>query len=225
MEIYDDGKKPFITPLGVAKFPALVQPDTQFDKPHGVYKVDLILTPAESIVVEAKAKEAAEKYRQEDLKNNPSRKSWGIHLPILPDLNKEKEETGMVIARFKQKAKIATRDGRLIDKSIMIHDAQGNRVTGVDPRGGSKIHVAYYMLPYAAPTTRTYGITFRLVAVQIIELVESSQREVGFTPKEGYVQPKQEAIDHESEIQGQESSSEKVVFMESEEEDTTPPPF
>ena len=61
MEIYDDGKKPFITPLGVAKFPALVQPDTQFDKPHGEYKVDLILTTAESNVVEAKAKEASDK--------------------------------------------------------------------------------------------------------------------------------------------------------------------
>ena len=225
LEIYDTGKKPFISPKGIAKFPALLNADDHYDKPHGIYKVDLIVTPTQAKAVAAHAKREAVKFKNEDLKSNPSRKDWGIHVPVTPDLNKEKEETGQMILRFKQKKMIVTRDGREIEKKIFICDADGNRTTNIEPKGGSKLNVAYYMLAYMAPSTKTYGVTFRLLGVQIIELVESSERDMGFTKQEGYVQPKQEAVDNEEEIQIEDFQTGSTVSMESDEEDTEAPSF
>ena len=224
-EIYDTGKKPFVSPQGIAKFPALLKADDHYDKPHGIYKVDLIVTPTQAKEVAAHAKREAVKFKNDDLKSNPSRKDWGIHIPVAPDLNKEKEETGQMILRFKQKKMIITRDGREIEKKIFICDADGNRTTNVDPKGGSKINVAYYMLAYMAPSTKTYGVTFRLLGVQIIDLVESSERDMGFSKQDGYVQPKQEAVDNETEMQIEEVETDSTVSMESNEEDTSTPAF
>ena len=130
-----------------------------------------------------------------------------------------------MILRFKQKKMIVTRDGREIEKKIFICDADGNRTTNIEPKGGSKLNVAYYMLAYMAPSTKTYGVTFRLLGVQIIELVESSERDMGFTKQEGYVQPKQEAVDNEEEIRIEDFQPDSTVSIESNEEDTEAPAF
>ena len=39
----------FTTPKGIAQYPWLSIPDTKYNKPEGVYKVDLIIPKADAI--------------------------------------------------------------------------------------------------------------------------------------------------------------------------------
>ena len=155
----------------------------------------------------------------DDGKTYPARKKWGLHLPLLEDANQDGEATGMVVVRFKQAAVLRTRDGREINKSVLIFDSQGNRVTDINPYSGTKMAVAYTMSAYANPTGSTYGVTFRLVAVQVIELVEGGNgadaESLGFSKQDGFVQ--QDAVNEDESF----TDSSEAVPMEGKEEETT----
>ena len=216
-----------VSPIGTAKFPYLVKPDTKFDE-RGTYKVDLIITPKEAAVIKSVATKLATSFKKDDVESNPARKKWGLHLPLLDDTNQDGEDTGQKVARFKQAASIRTRDGRDISKSILLFDSQGNRLTDINPYSGTKMSVAYTMSAYANPTGKTYGVTFRLVAAQIIELVEGgtgmSAESLGFTNQtDGFVMDvEQQEADDETEIL-EEATTETVsesVSVQSEEEDS-----
>ena len=216
-----------VSPIGTAKFPYLVNPDTKFDE-RGTYKVDLIITPKEAASIKSVATKLATSFKKDDLESNPTRKKWGLHLPLLDDTNQDGEDTGQKVARFKQAASIRTRDGRDISKSVLLFDSQGNRLTDVNPYSGTKMSVAYTMSAYANPTGKTYGVTFRLIAAQIIELVEGgtgmSAESLGFTNQmDGFVVDiEQQEADDETEIL-EENATETVtkqVSVQSKEEDS-----
>jgi len=201
-----------VSPVGIAKFPYLVQPDTKFDE-RGTYKVDLIISEEEAQEIKATATKLASSFKKEDIEGNPSRKKWGLHLPLLDDLDQAGEDTGQKVARFKQVAVIRTRDGREITKSILLFDSQGNRISDVNPYSGTKMSVAYTMSAYVNPTGKTYGVTFRLIAVQIIELVEggmsASAESFGFhNQDDGFV------IDQHEMVQKQDVDDEAEILSE-----------
>lgn len=214
------------SPIGTAKYPYLVRPDDKFDE-RGTYKVDLIITPKEATEIKSIATKLAASFKKEDLESNPTRKKWGLHLPLLDDIDKDGEDTGQKVARFKQAASIRTRDGRDIKKKILLFDTEGNRCKNIDPYSGTKMCVAYNMSAYANPTGKTYGVTFRLVAAQIFELVEGgksmSAESLGFTTEsDGFVMDvEQQEADDETEIfQSEETDAPKSVSVQSEEETT-----
>ena len=217
-----------VSPIGIAKYPYLVDPDTKFDE-RGTYKVDLIISPKEAAAIKSVATKLATAFKKEDAEANPARKKWGLHLPLLDDLNQDGDQTGQKVARFKQAASIRTRDGRDINKSILLFDSQGNRISDVNPYSGTKMSVAYTMSAYANPTGKTYGVTFRLIAAQIIELVEGgtgmSAESLGFTNQsDGFVMAEQQDADDETEIlESDETETEtepESVSVQSEEEST-----
>ena len=84
----------YTTPVGTAKFPYLVKPDTKFDD-RGTFKVDLIITSKEAAVIKAAATELAKSFMKEDLESNTTRKKWGLHLPLLDDIDQDGEDTGL----------------------------------------------------------------------------------------------------------------------------------
>ena len=231
METYNSDRQPFVTPKGIAKWPHLVKPDTHFNKAGGTYHVDLIITPKEAVKLKAEAVRYVKAFRENDLKSNPSRKDWGIQVPIINDLNKDKEDTGMMVARFKQNAEIRTRDGRIFKKSVVLYDA-GNAESGpkriddgTDPKGGSVMKVAYAMFLYASPVAKVYGAQFRLKSAQIFEMVTGEESSCPFTKEDGYQHTTKEKVDSETEFQNEESIFKAEVSMESQEEDTEPPSF
>ena len=213
-----------VSPIGTAKYPYLTQPDTKFDE-RGTYKVDLIITTFEANDILKTATLLAKEFKKEDLESNPARKKWGLHLPLLADVNQDGEDTGAMVARFKQSATIRTRDGREIKKSILLFDYKANRLSNVNPYSGTKMSVAYTMSAYANPTGKTYGVTFRLIAAQIVELVEGGQgtsaESLGFQSQtDGFVRTEQQDADDEAEIleSAAEESPTKPVSGQGEEE-------
>lgn len=178
------------TPAGIVRYAWLQNPDTRFN-PEGVYKVDLLI-PSRScidlrhqlddLVVGAfsSAKAAA--------KNPRHAKQITVSRPYFSDCDKVGEDAEQMEIRFRMIAKIKTSVGDYIRRPF-VFDAYCNAVEKCPEVGrGSRLKINFTPLPYFNPATREAGVSLRLNAVQILELVArngESATEFGFTSGEG----------------------------------------
>lgn len=178
-------KKPrFTTPTGIAQYPWLNKPDTKFN-PDGEYKVNLeVDTDAAQKLVTFLDEQFAQAVA-EAKKANPGKKikegSPGY------DVN---EETGKVTFKFKTKAKVTTKSGDTFDQKIALFDAKGKPLTNApNIGGGSKVKVSFEIMQYYTAMAGA-GLSLRVKAVQVIDLVEfsggASAEAYGFGEEEGY---------------------------------------
>lgn len=188
------------SPSGTALFPWLHKPDTKFN-PDGEYGVKLVLP--------AKAKEtkeylaalddaydlaiAAAREEMETKKGAAAAKK--LKLADKPYSIEEDEETGKptgnVRINFKLKAKVTSKkDGQVYEQHPHIFDAKGKIVADVPNIGsGSTIKTSAFIIPFYTAQVGA-GITLRLRAVQLLELVEfgasANASGYGFAEEEGY---------------------------------------
>lgn len=178
--------KQFITPKGVAVYPWLTKPDTKFNA-DGEYRVRLRVDgEAAQELIEALEAEAEGSY-QAALKENKGKKLKRADLPFKEVVDDEGNETGEFEFNFKMKAKLTTKAGDVIEQKPKLFDAKGKE-TKASPYGGSVIKVAFQAVPFYTSLIGA-GISLRLRAVQIIELVESSggnASSYGFDEEDGY---------------------------------------
>jgi hypothetical protein len=191
-----DAKKPKplvkgITPLGIAIFPWLSKPDTKF-KAEGEYRLKLKLEGEEATKLKAAidaaydqaiALMAAEKDKKVD-------KIKRADKPYKAEEDKEGNETGALLFTFKQKAQITFKTGPEAGKTKQIKVdilGAGNKPLPKDSPvfGGSKVKVAFEAWPFFTAAVGA-GLTLRLNAVKVIELVSSGNRDYGFDEDEGY---------------------------------------
>lgn len=143
-------KKPtFKTPQGIAQYPWLNIPDTQFDH-EGQYKCNLRLS-------EAEAKPLMDEIRKAAI-DAFGDKAKSATLPFVKDA-----ETGDVIVKTKSKYQPSVCDssGKVIPTASL-------------PKifGGSEVKLAGTLFPYQAGGR--HGISMQLGAVQLIKLSENS---------------------------------------------------
>lgn len=174
----------FVTPTGVAQYPHLTKPDTKFN-PDGEYKV--------SLEIDAKAAEEIVSFLDEQFeeavasakKENAGKKIKEGDVPYSVN-----EENGKVTVRFKLKAKVTPKKGEPWDQKVAIFDAKGQPIVGdIKIGGGTKMKVSYEVVPYYTAIAGA-GISLRVRAVQIIELVEygsgAQAGSFGFGEEDGY---------------------------------------
>ena len=149
--------KKFKSPVGIAAYPWLNQPDTRYDA-DGVYQVNLILDKKDAQKLQDVVKEVG----------NGGRRS-PVGPEYIKDENGDKKKTGKYSVRFKLKAKVKTKKGDSWEQAPILYDAEGTRVTDVKIGGGSKIQVSYEAIPYDQGEG---GVTFRMKGVRILDLVE-----------------------------------------------------
>ncbi len=196
-------KKPrFTTPAGIAQYPRLNQPDTKFN-PDGEYKVKLEITnPSDVATLSAFLDEQVEKSLKLATKENPGKKIKQGDAPYEVD-----EDTGKMVVNFKLKAKVKTKSGEEFEQRPALFDAKGKPFNDVNVGGGSKIKVAYEVIPFYTALVGA-SISLRLKAVQVIDLVEysggASADSYGFGEEEGY-----EAEDNSAESNGFNSETEE----------------
>lgn len=144
------------TPVGIAKFPKLSEPDTQFD-PEGVFSVGLLLKDEAADLV----KEAVEKFYEvskEHAETVLGKKVRGADLPLKEDTDKDGNETGFTLFRAKSKSKVM--------KVVPIFDKFGDRTEeSVTP--GSKIKLAVTLASYVIGGR--FGVSVRLNGVLLLE--------------------------------------------------------
>lgn len=170
------------TPEAVSRFPKLTAPDHKFSD-AGTYSVALIFDPAdpehaafldrvESARVASVAAAQAEMKGKAKVKEADS--------PIRPELDDQQEETGRKVVNFKMSATLTRKDGTTIQRKPDIFDAKGTRLaTPPEIWGGSLLRVACEVSSYMVPALGA-GISLRLKAVQILELVSGSRNAAGY---------------------------------------------
>lgn len=195
-----------VSPVGVSQYAWLTTPDTRFDE-TGHYKTNLILKAkdAQPLVTQINAEIkksltlAKEKAKGKSIKQAPS--------PFEDELIDGKP-SGNVIFKFKTKAKIITKDGKVIPNRVALFDSAGTPMIDANIWSGSEMKVSAELIPYYTAMAGA-GVSMRLRAVQITKLVEggsSNAKGYGFEKvKDGYEQP--EAVVAQEENVSQEATS------------------
>lgn len=175
----------FTTPKGLAQYPSIKTPDTKFN-PEGDYKVNLVMEDDEKTNALVSKLEAILEDFYENDDNVKQAISKGRKV-VTQDIY-EKDEEGRIVMKFKQKAVITKKDGSKIPVKIRQFDSKGKPID-VNIGRDSVIKVSFTANPYYMPSTRTCGLSLRLLAVQVISLNEfgdASASSYGFEEEEGY---------------------------------------
>jgi hypothetical protein len=197
-------KRPtYTSPKGVFKFPSLSKPDygnEKFPKPDGEFKVRLVVPAADAQPMIDKLTpewEAAIEQGKKDFAALalPQRKKLGAlkeQMFYEEEFDTETEEpTGNVIFNFKTKYKITDKKtGDVRFNKIGLFDAKGKPLpAGTAIYGGTEGKIAFQANPYFVAGQGMAGLSLRLSAAQVIELVGPGNRSAssyGFGEEEGY---------------------------------------
>jgi hypothetical protein len=159
------------TPIGVAVWPRLNTPDTEFNQ-DGEFKVDLRLDPTEEGVGAFLAdltKYADDAYAE--ICNEKGKKLKRSDFPWKNETDKDTgEPTGMVLLRTKMRHRVHPKNGDSFEQRPTLFDSKGTLMdVSTIIGGGSKIRVSLDVVPYYTAQIGA-GVTCRLKAVQVIEL-------------------------------------------------------
>jgi hypothetical protein len=194
----------YVTPAGTAKYPFLTKPDTKFN-PDGEYKLKLEIPGDKAQDLVTFLDEQFALAQEKAKKENAGKKIKPGNEPYEID-----QDSGKVTVNFKLKAKVTPKNGEPFEQKPAIFDSKGKPITGdAKVGGGSKVKVAYEVLPYYTAIAGA-GVSLRMKAVQVIELVEYSggagAGAYGFGEEEGY-----EAEDNSADSNGfsEETSNEE----------------
>ncbi len=176
--------KVITTPIGVAFYPHVVEPNTMFDD-NGLYDCKLHVSEGDFNSFELKVNEIVDAAYEQECKTRGKKK-----LQVSQKKPLRQTEEGDFEIYAKQKAKIDTRAKGTIEFSIALFDGQGKKINDKPKIGsGSRLRLGIEVAPYYTEMVG-FGYTLRLKAVQVIELVEYSGggNKFGFTAEEdGYV--------------------------------------
>jgi uncharacterized OsmC-like protein len=188
-----------LTPIGVAVFPRLKDPDFKFKKDHGEYSVKLRLPEAEARRIIALAEAVAEQsYRDKcaELAGQLDKKGKPIEVNKAEpsyevELDDNKQPKGTIIISFKMSGGFTDKKtGEKVKKRCPIFDSVGQEITGkVDVWGGSQLRISYEIMPYWTEADKKAGASFRLLAVQVIKLVTKGSGDAsmyGFGKEDGF---------------------------------------
>lgn len=174
----------FVTPKGEALYAKVLTPDTKFD-PDGVYKIDLFVDRDEAQDLINKLEVIRDDYLENsDIIKAVREKNPKARINVAEVY--EEDEEGRAHFKFKQKAKITTKTGQTYDKKVAIFDSKVKPIK-VEIGNGSTVKVSFSAQPYYMASTKTVGLSLKLIAVQVLNLVEFGQDDsAGFEAEEGY---------------------------------------
>lgn len=169
----------FTSPTGDALFAALISPDIKFNE-KGIYKVWLVMDVDDPEAEEFKAyidEEVKRVFEKEFAEAKPKmKKKMFKHFPYELATDEETgEETGKIFFKFssnasyldKKKQEEVKISPRLFDKFGKPFDRKSTPFVG----NGSLIQVAGFMKPFNQASTGLCGVSMKLSAVLIKELV------------------------------------------------------
>lgn len=211
------------TPPLTLVWPKLTEPDfgnAKFPKPDGEYstkakaseadpQVQKFLTKLQSMQDAAieKAKEAFSELKiaqRKELERKNGEGGLSINPFFKPIYDEETEEpTGEIEFKFAMKASgMNKKTNKKWTRKPQIVDARGNILTKPPAIwGGTTAIIAFDVEEggYFIPGTGAVGLGMKLAGVQILELVQGGQRNLGFAKQDGYEHQEDESSDGEEE--------------------------
>lgn len=176
--------KNLVTPTGATLYARVQTPDTHFDA-QGIYHVDLLLDEAKAEVLTETLSGILDEFYDA---NQVIQKALSQGKRITKASFCEQMQDGRYRFKFKQRATITTKSGDTFEKKITVVDSKLNRVHS-ELGNGSTVKISYFPVPYYAPSTKTAGVSLRLVGVQVLDFVGfGDSAACGFTEEDGYVE-------------------------------------
>jgi hypothetical protein len=158
---------------GNALWAKVFEPDTRY-VPEGEYSIQVVVPETEAAEVCEQLENMAQAKLAEVVKEQPKLKNvLSTRTPFEDETDETGNPTGNVLFKTKMKARIKSRDGRVYEQKPAVVDAKRTPLDGSQLIGnGSLVKVAVEPVPYMMQSTKQVGVTLRLKAVQIINLVE-----------------------------------------------------
>lgn len=188
------------TPVAKLKYPKLIEPETKFN-PEGVYKATAVIDSAEAAALADALDDLLTRHKASLKQQDPSKKDW--KLADLPYGYEEIDGKPCFVIKTKMKAKGIDRDGRAWSSVPALFDSKGQPVRDRDSLkgmwSGTVAKVNFEACPFYQAALGA-GITLRLKAVQIIDLVEGggSAESFGFGEEDGWTGTTSEATPFDS---------------------------
>jgi len=158
---------------GNALWAKVFEPDTRY-VPEGEYSIQVVVPETEAAEVCEQLENMAQAKLAEVVKEQPKLKNvLSTRTPFEDETDETGNPTGNVLFKTKMKARIKSRDGRVYEQKPAVVDAKRTPLDGSQLIGnGSLVKVAVEPVSYMMQSTKQVGVTLRLKAVQIINLVE-----------------------------------------------------
>lgn len=192
-----------ITPKGIASYPYINRADTKF-KAEGDYKCKLIVNANDPKVQELVAllDAAADEFVEATITELKAKGGKGIakakavkkFIPYEAEFDDEGNETDNIILNAKTTAQAKNKQGEVFHKTIKVYDSKGTFLKNPPSiYGGSTLKLSCTLIPFYNAATDTAGVTLRMEAVQVIELVSGGtgpcpfgEEEDGYTGDTGF---------------------------------------
>lgn len=188
---------------GTAMWAKVFEPDTKFN-PAGDYSINVQMPEAKSAEMSEKLETIVQAKFDEAIENDPRLKNTLTTHPVCqPVYDRDTgDATGNVEFKFKLKAKIQKKDGTWYEQEPAVVDAKRTPITKETLIGnGSKVKVAFEPIPYVMQATKKVGVSLRLKAVQVINLVEYGNSSSSmFDEEDGFVTAPVEAANSTQEF-------------------------
>lgn len=194
-------QKSIVSPEGTFKWPRLgPKPDMgtkEHPKPDGEFNTKLVFSKEEAEELErlvGPAHKEAVKEGERKFNAKPAAKRKGkpfvVNEFMHPVYDEDDNETGEFEVSFKMKASGKTKEGERWTRTLPRFDAKGKPLSDkVMIYGGSKGRVSFFIDPYFIDGTNMAGISLRMAAVKVNDLVTGGVREAsayGFEAEDGY---------------------------------------
>ncbi len=177
---------------GTALWAKVFEPDTKFN-PLGDFSINLQMPVADSVEMSEKLEEIVQVAFKEAIEKDPRLKNTLSTQEVCqPVYDRDTgDDTGNVEFKFKLKAKVQKRDGTYYEQQPAVLDSKKVPMSKDTLIGnGSKVKVAFEPVPYVMSSTKKVGVSLRLKAVQVIDLVEYGNSATSvFDEEDGYVAP------------------------------------
>jgi|TARA_B110000977_G_scaffold166547_1_gene214480 hypothetical protein len=182
--------KNILVQTGSAMWAKVFEPDTKFN-PDGDYTINIQMAAADAAPMCEQLEQIVQAKFNEAIKEDPRLKNTLTTQPVMQTVYDRDtgDDTGNVEFKFKLKAKVRKRDGTYYEQQPAVLDAKKTPLSkDVLIGNGSKVKVAFEPIAYVMPSTKKAGVSLRLKAVQVIDLIEfgSSATSV-FDEEDGYV--------------------------------------
>lgn len=177
---------------GSAFWAKVFEPDTKFN-PLGDYSINLQMSEEKASPMCEKLEAIVQEKFKEVVKTKPALKNTLSTQDVCqPVYDRETgDATGNMEFKFKLKAKVQTKDGRTYEQEPVVLDSK-KKPLGKDMLigNGSRVKVAFEPIPYVMQSTKKVGVSLRLKAVQVIDLVEYGNSATSvFDEEDGFVAP------------------------------------
>lgn len=175
---------------GTAMWAKVFEPDCKWN-PLGDYSINLQMPVADSVEMSEKLDQIVQAKFKEAIEDDPRLKNTLTTQDVCQVVYDRDtgDDTGNVEFKFKLKSKVQKRDGSYYEQQPAVLDSKKVPLNGDTLIGnGSKVKVAFEPVPYVLAATKKVGVSLRLKAVQVIDLVEYGNNASSvFDEEDGFV--------------------------------------